>query len=73
MPYDNNNSGLLGKNDRKTDPKHPDYKGNCQVDGVEYWISGWIKQKKDGSGSFLSLRFEPKQDAAKKQEDQFGF
>ena len=42
MSYDN--SGILFKNDRKTESKHPDYNGSITVDGVEYWLSAWIKE-----------------------------
>lgn len=58
--YDNNMTGIISRNDSKEQPNHPDYKGNCEVDGVQYWLSGWIKQRKDGQGSFLSLSFKPK-------------
>lgn len=58
--YDNNMSGIISKNDRKEKETHPDYKGSCEIDNKEFWISGWIKERKDGSGKFLSLRYEPK-------------
>lgn len=63
MPYDPNNSGSLGRNDKKGDnPKRPDYRGKCTVAGVEYYIAGWIKESTQGrnAGSkFISMRFEP--------------
>lgn len=50
------NSGVLFKNDHKKEPKHPDYKGKAEVDGVEYQLAAWIK---DGNaGKFMSLRFQ---------------
>jgi hypothetical protein len=58
--YDNNLTGLIGKNDRKEKDSQPDIKGNCEINGVQYWISGWKKDRKDGTGSFYSLRFEAK-------------
>jgi hypothetical protein len=61
--YDNNLTGLIGKNDRKESDKHPDIKGNCEIGGVQYWISGWKKDRKNGTGSFYSLRFEAKEQA----------
>ena len=53
------NSGILFKNDRKTDPKHPDYKGEQDVEGRKFWLSAWIKEGKNGK--FLSLSLTPKQ------------
>jgi len=61
MEYDNTNRGILSRNDRKEKDSHPDMKGTINVDGVDYWLSGWTKTKKDGSGKFLSLSVEPKQ------------
>lgn len=57
--YDNDLRGALFKNDKKESEKHPDYKGQCEVDGVEYWISAWLKKSKAGQ-TFMSLSFEAK-------------
>ena len=46
--YDNNNRGVLFKNDKKETDNHPDYKGRIDVNGQEYWLSAWIKDRKDG-------------------------
>jgi len=62
MPeYDNTNSGVLFKNDRKETEKHPDYKGSINIEGTEYWLSGWKKESK--KGPLLSLSVQPKDDA----------
>ena len=37
--YDNTNRGVLFKNDRKESDSHPDYKGQINVDGTEFWLS----------------------------------
>ena len=63
MAYDKNLTGVIGKNERKAGDTHPDIKGNCEIDGVAYWIDGWRKERNDGSGSFYSLKFKAK-DAA---------
>jgi hypothetical protein len=55
--YDN--SGLLSRNDKKTEPGHADHNGSCTIDGKEFWINAWIKEK-DGR-KFFSLSFRPKQ------------
>ena len=43
MAYDNTNKGILGKNKDKSKETHPEYKGQINVDGVEYWLSAWVK------------------------------
>jgi hypothetical protein len=51
-------SGSLFKNDRKEQPNHPDYRGDCLIGGQQYWVSGWIK---DGArGKWMSLAFTSK-------------
>lgn len=57
--YDN--SGSLSRNERKEQPNHADYRGKATIDGVEYWISGWIKTGENGK--WLSLSFKPKEEA----------
>jgi len=56
MEYDNTNRGSLFKNDRKDDAKFPDYKGSLNVDGVEYWLSAWLKVSKDGAKFLLNQK-----------------
>lgn len=62
--YDNELRGIISKNDRKETETHPDIKGQCQIEGVEYWVNGWQKERKDGSGKFYSLSFKRKDAAA---------
>ena len=52
--------GSLFKNDRKESERHPDYKGEINVDGELYWLSAWVKDGK--KGKFLSLSIKPKED-----------
>ena len=60
MPeYDNNMTGIISRNDRKEKETHADIKGKCEIEGKKYYIDGWQKQRKDGSGSFYSLSFKP--------------
>ena len=56
--YDKNNKGSISKNVNKTEPNHKDYSGSAWIDGQEYWISGWIKDGRNGK--FLSLAFDLK-------------
>lgn len=50
-------SGALFKNDRKEADNHPDYKGDCMIDGKKFYISAWIKDGK--RGKFMSLSIQP--------------
>ena len=54
--YDN--SGILFRNDDKANEKDRDYRGEAMIGGVNYWVSGWIKQGK--KGKFLTFSFKPK-------------
>lgn len=54
--YDNNMTGALFKNDRKENDKHPDYRGNCEIDGKKLFVSGWLRKSRAGE-TFMSLRF----------------
>jgi hypothetical protein len=54
------NSGALFKNDKKEKETHADYRGDINIGGVNYWISGWLKDTKTG-GKFLSLAVNVKE------------
>lgn len=59
--YDNTNRGILSRNDKRTEDRHPEYTGSLNVDGVEYRLSAWVKERKDGSGKFFSLSVKRKE------------
>ena len=56
--YDNTNRGALFVNDKKQKANHPDYSGKINVNGTDFYVSGWKKQGKSGAG-FLSLSVKP--------------
>jgi uncharacterized protein (DUF736 family) len=59
--YDNTNSGALFKNEDKKSDKHPDYRGQLDVEGEEYWVSAWIKTSKAGK-KYMSLSIQAKEE-----------
>jgi uncharacterized protein (DUF736 family) len=57
--YDNTNRFTLFTNDKKAD-KHPDYRGEINVNGIEYKLSAWKKTSSKGV-VYLSGSVELKQ------------
>lgn len=58
--YDNTNRGVLFVNDRKEPGSNkPDRTGSLNVDGVEYFLDGWIKKSAAGV-PFLSVSVKRK-------------
>lgn len=64
MTYDNTNSGIISRNDKGDNPNRPDYKGSLDVEGVQYWIAGWVRKRNSDGRPFLSIRIEKKEKQA---------
>lgn len=59
--YDNTNRGALFRKANRTNDKQPEYDGSINVEGVDYWLSAWLKDGKNGKFFSLSVkRKEPK-------------
>ena len=56
MSYDNTNRGAIWKNEKKETEKHPDFKGDLNIDGVIYNVSAW-KRKPDANPKAPLLSF----------------
>ena len=52
MQYDNTNTGALFRNERKQTETQPDFNGTVDVEGKEYYISGWVNESKNGKKYF---------------------
>ena len=57
------NSGSIFKNDKRDKESSPNGKGSALIDGVEYWISAWTNDGKNGK--YQGLKFQRKDDAHK--------
>jgi len=62
--YDNNMSGVLFKNENRTNDKQPNARGSCEIDGKEYWISAWTRKSRNGQ-LYQSLAFQEKDASSK--------
>jgi len=68
--YDNTNSGLLAKNDRRNSETHPTHTGSVQIICPHcaalgaHFINAWVNEGKPGSHfdgkKYFSLKFKPK-------------
>lgn len=70
--FDNTNRGTLGKNKNKDsrNPDHdkkPDYSGKINIEGRDYWLSGWLRESQDGE-KFFSLSVQPKDDQPRRDD-----
>jgi len=57
--FNNSMQGVLFKKLKDKDTS-PDYSGQCEIEGKEYWISAWINKSKE-QRMFMSLRFRLKE------------
>lgn len=67
--YDNTNRGQIWGNKKKESDKHPDFTGTLNVEGVEYWVSGW--KRKEGAhdkAPAMSFSIKLKEDGAKQSK-----
>jgi len=59
MAYDNNQKGVLFKNDKKETDKHPDYTGSATIEGVEYFMDAWLNVAESGR-KYMAFKFKAK-------------
>jgi hypothetical protein len=59
------NTGALFRNERKINDNDRDYSGEININGTEYWLSGWAKQSQKTGRKYLSVTVKAKQESAK--------
>lgn len=60
MPHDNTNRGALWVvKDPKSD-RHPNMTGSINIDGTEYYLSGWATRTPEGRRPNITLTVKPK-------------
>lgn len=67
--YDNNMQGVLFDNERHNKDGDPNMRGQCEIEGVEYWISAWWNNSSK-MGDYLKFRLEPKDERSNQRNDQ---
>ena len=62
MEYDNNNKGVLFRNETSTpENKQPYFSGSCEVNGKKMQLAAWMQESKTTGKKFLSLKFQEPQ------------
>jgi hypothetical protein len=70
MPFEHKElSGSLFKNKRKETPNQPDYTGSAKIEGVEYWVSAWIKVPQSGGDKYMSFALTEKDAPSRSPSD----
>jgi len=69
--YDNSNRGSVWKNEDRKSDSHPQFRGSAEVNGVEYWVSGWLrKPDANPKAPAMNFSFSAKENQAHSQPPQ---
>lgn len=55
----NENNGALFANDKREKDTHPTHTGSATIDGKDYWVSAWVKEK--NGRKYFSMAFKLKE------------
>jgi len=61
-------AGTFLKNERKTNERHPDYKGMLSFDGDDFEIAGWKRTAKVSGKEFISVKVDTPRDGTPRPE-----
>lgn len=60
--YEHKNlSGSIFPNDKKNEAAQPDLRGSCLINGVQFWVSAWNRESRDGK-KYIGLQFTLKEE-----------
>jgi hypothetical protein len=65
--YDNTNKGSLWINDKEGNPKRPDFTGVLNVEGKEFKVSVWKKERETDKQPVMGISIQPKESAGNQQ------
>ena len=60
--YDDNNRGVLFRNDKGGNEARPDMTGELKIDGKVYRLAAWTRESKTSGKKFLSLTVQPREE-----------
>lgn len=63
----NDNSGALFANDKREKDTHPTHTGMATINGVDYWVSAWVKEKNGRKYFSMAYKEKDHQGATKAQ------
>jgi hypothetical protein len=58
--YDNTNRWVLSRNEKRRNDKDAEFTGEININGVDYWLNGWVKERKKDGSKFFSGTTKPK-------------
>lgn len=66
------NSGGLWIKEAESD-RHPNMQGTINIEGKEYWLSGWATRNPEGNRPNISLKVKPKEPRKSDPDDGIPF
>jgi hypothetical protein len=68
--YDNTNTGRLFRNERmRPEKQDPEYTGDANFEGQDYWVSAWINETNAGK-KYFRMKFKPKTESGTRPQPQ---
>ena len=68
--FDKERTFVLFRTDKAVDAKSPHYNGSFVLNGIEYDLSGWIRESRKSGAKFISGRLIKRADNPYRKENQ---